>query len=254
MKPSSSSRFAANGIGLIALATAATLLLAGFMFGNEQFRQMLQSAATYSAEHTVLTAGLYVLVQAGVVILLLPGLIFTLLAGYLFGPVLGSIVMVAGSVLGGCTAFLLSRLVFSNYFRRFLQRHPRFDVIAHSVAHDGWKTVMLIRTIPLFPFKFSNYCFGVVPVSLTQFAFGTMLGVIPLTVTNVSVGALAADVDTLLQGSTSPGLAQYLTVALGIGCGIATFLLVRKRAAERFRQLEQPVADSLPLHQRGNPG
>lgn len=229
----------ANGAGLIALATAATLLIATFLAGNEQFRELLRVAAEYSEMHRFAAALLYVLVQTVVVLLLFPGLIFTLLAGYLFGPVQGTIVMVAGTVLGACGAFMISRFFFRDYFQRLLRRHPQFAVIADSVAYDGWKTVMLTRTIPLFPFKLSNYCFGVVPVSLGQFAFGTMLGVVPLTITNVSVGALAANVDTLVEGGRQFGAGQYAVIALGIVCGIVTFLLVRKRASDRFRELEQ---------------
>ncbi|HHX82326.1 MAG TPA: TVP38/TMEM64 family protein, partial [Pseudomonadaceae bacterium] len=129
------------------------------------------------------------------------------------------------------------------FFQRMLQRNPTFAVIAESVAHDGWKTVMLTRTIPLFPFKLSNYCFGVIPVSLREFAAGTLLGVIPLTVTNVSIGALAADIGGLLEGRQSLGSAQFALIALGIVSGIVTFLLVRKRAKEKFAALEQKQSE-----------
>jgi uncharacterized membrane protein YdjX (TVP38/TMEM64 family) len=251
VKLSSPSSAAANGIGLIALATATTVLLAGFLMGNESFRELLRTLAAFSDAHVATAAGAYVLIQAVVVITLFPGLIFTLLAGYLFGPVLGTAVMVAGTVLGGATAFLISRLVFFRYFSSLLEQHPQFSVIAHSVADDGWKTVMLTRTIPLFPFKLSNYCFGVVPISLAQFAFGTLLGVIPLTITNVSVGALAANVDTLLEGNTQLGAGQYVVIALGIVCGIVTFLLVRKRARARFQALEQGETPSTSMPRYG---
>jgi uncharacterized membrane protein YdjX (TVP38/TMEM64 family) len=235
----SSSRAAANSIGLIILTSIATVLLAGFLIGNDSFRELLRTLAAFSEANPATAAAIYVLVQAVVVIALFPGLIFTLLAGYLFGPVLGTLVMICGSVLGSMVAFLIARLLFSRYFAALLKRHQQFEVIAYSVADDGWKTVMLTRTIPLFPFKLSNYCFGVVPVSLGQFAFGTMLGIIPLTLTNVSVGALAADLETLLEGNPSLGPGQYAAIALGIVGGIVTFFLVRKRAKARFQALEQ---------------
>jgi uncharacterized membrane protein YdjX (TVP38/TMEM64 family) len=153
--------------------------------------------------------------------------------------VIGTLVVVTGTVIGASVAFMVARLAFSEYFQKVLRRNPTFSVIAESIAHDGWKTVMLTRTIPMFPFKLSNYCFGVIPVTLTQFAAGTMLGIIPLTVTNVSIGALAANIDGLLVGSASLGTAQYGLIALGICSGFITFLLVRKRAKEKFAQIEQ---------------
>lgn len=228
-----------KGLGLIAVATTATVLIAGLLLSSTQFREFLEAVEAYSDNHMLLTLALYMLCQALVVILLFPGLIFTLLAGYLFGPLLGSLVVISGTVIGASCAFMIARQLFSAFFQRVLQRNPTFAVIAESVAHDGWKTVMLTRTIPLFPFKLSNYCFGVIPVSLREFALGTLLGVIPLTVTNVSLGALAADIGGLLEGRESVGSAQFALIALGIVSGIVTFILVRKRAKEKFAALKQ---------------
>jgi len=242
MKTTSGKSAIANGVGLIAIATVATVVIAGGLISNDRFREFLRQLADFSDNNLPMAAMVYVLVQALVVVVLFPGLIFTLLAGYLFGPVLGTAVMVTGTVIGASTAFLIARFVFKQKFSQLLDRYPQFAVIAHSVADDGWKTVMLTRTIPLFPFKLSNYCFGVVPVSLAHFALGTALGIIPLTVANVSVGALAADLDSLLGGNPSLGIGQYLAIGIGIVGGVATFMLVRKRAQARFKQLESERA------------
>lgn len=255
MKLSSSSKKTANGLGLIILVSILTVMIAGFLMANETFREFLESVEAYADDNMLTVAGLYVLVQAAVVILLFPGLIFTLMAGYLFGPVIGTLVMVSGTVIGASTAFMIARFAFSDYFQGVLDRNPTFSVIAESVAHDGWKTVMLTRTIPLFPFKLSNYCFGVIPISLSQFAAGTMVGVIPLTVTNVSVGALAADLGSLLEGESTLGVAQYGVIALGIVSGIVTFLLIRKRAKEKFARLDaKKTDDTLPDSCEGSRG
>jgi uncharacterized membrane protein YdjX (TVP38/TMEM64 family) len=237
--PPSARKTTANGLGLIILATVATVLIAGFLMGNAQFRELLDGVEAYSDVNRIKAMAVFVCILALVVMLLFPGLIFTLLAGYLFGPVFGTLVVLTGTVIGACIAFTLARKFFSGYFRKVLQNNPTFSVIAESIAHDGWKTVMLTRTIPLFPFKLSNYCFGVIPVSLLHFAAGTTLGIIPLTITNVSIGALAADIDGLLTGNTSLGAAQYSLIALGIITGLGTFLLVRKRARQKFAQIGQ---------------
>lgn len=237
--PPSARKTTANGLGLIILATVLTVLIAGFLMGNAQFREFLEGAEAYSDANRIQALVLFVCIETLVVVLLFPGLIFTLLAGYLFGPVLGTVAVLAGTVIGASIAFTLARTFFSEYFRKVLRNNPTFSVIAESIAHDGWKTVMLTRTIPLFPFKLSNYCFGVIPVSLLHFAAGTLLGIVPLTLANVSIGALAADIDGLLAGNTSLGAAQYGLIALGITTGIGTFLLVRKRAKDKFAQIEQ---------------
>jgi len=56
---------------------------------------------------------------------------------------------------------------------------------------------MLSRLVPFFPFKLSNYFFGLTRFSLRGLVFGTLVGIIPFSVHNVYLGAIAADLATL---------------------------------------------------------
>ncbi len=141
----------------------------------------------------------FMIVMALIVVLLLPGVMFTTGAGFAFGVIEGSIVVVLGTTLGATAAFLLARYGLGERVEAWVARHARLRVIGNCFASDGWKIVLLTRLVPFFPFKLSNYVFGMTRISLRGFVGGTLIGEIPLSVHNVYLGSLAADLATLGQ-------------------------------------------------------
>ena len=123
---------------------------------------------------------LFMLVMALIVVLLLPGVMFTTGAGFAFGVIEGSIVVVLGTTLGATGAFLLARYGLRGRAEAWVRRHARLKAISDRFASDGWKIVLLTRLVPFFPFKLSNYLFGVTRISLRGFVGGTLIGEIPL--------------------------------------------------------------------------
>jgi uncharacterized membrane protein YdjX (TVP38/TMEM64 family) len=223
-----------RNIAFFLLAVVGTGLLVWFLFSNELFRQLIARAENSVEENLLISAVVFMLIQSFAVVFILPGLVLTLLAGYLFGPVIGTVVMAFGTTMGASAAFVLGRYCFRTRMEKYMRDNHKVSVLARSVAHDGWKTIMLIRVIPMFPFKVTNYMFGVLPLSLHHFFFGTLIGVLPLTITNVSLGAIAGDLDSLLNGRPEMGVFQYSVIVLGVMSAIVTFFLVRKRAREYF--------------------
>lgn len=142
---------------------------------------------------------IFLLIMALVVVLLLPGVLLTTGAGFAFGIIEGTIVVVFGATLGATGAFLLARYGLGERAEAWLGRHARLKVISNRFASEGWKIVLLTRLVPFFPFKLSNYLFGVTRISLRGFVGGTLIGEIPLSVHNVYLGSLAADLATLGQ-------------------------------------------------------
>ncbi len=142
---------------------------------------------------------LFTLVMALIVILLLPGVMFTTGAGFAFGVVEGSVVVVLGTTLGATAAFLLARYAMDERAEAWIGRHARLKAVGDRFASEGWKIVLLTRLVPFFPFKLSNYVFGMTRISLRGFVGGTLIGEIPLSVHNVYLGSLAADLATLGQ-------------------------------------------------------
>lgn len=142
---------------------------------------------------------LFILIMALVVIFLLPGVLFTTGAGFAFGVIEGSIIVVLGTTIGATGAFLLARYGLGKRAETWVKRHANLKAMSDRFAADGWKIVLLTRLLPFFPFKLSNYVFGMTRISLRGFFGGTLIGEIPLSVHNVYLGSLAADLATLGQ-------------------------------------------------------
>jgi uncharacterized membrane protein YdjX (TVP38/TMEM64 family) len=140
---------------------------------------------------------LFMLIMAMVVVLLLPGMLFTAGAGFVFGVVEGAVYVVIGTTLGAMIAFLIARHLFGERATRFVLSNPKLKLVNEQLAPQGWKIVMLTRLVPFFPFKLSNYFFGLTSFSLRGFTGGTFLGIIPFSVHNVYLGSIAADLTTL---------------------------------------------------------
>ena len=141
---------------------------------------------------------LFIVVMMLVVVLLLPGVVFTSGAGFVFGVIEGTVCVVVGTTLGAALAFLIARYLFGERASQFVLCHARLRLVSEEFTPQGWKIVLLTRLVPFFPFKLSNYFFGLTQFSLRGFMGGTFVGIIPLSLHNVWLGSIAA-------GITVPG-------------------------------------------------
>jgi uncharacterized membrane protein YdjX (TVP38/TMEM64 family) len=181
------------------MIAASTLFVAGvlgiliYFDAQQQALLLLQWLDTMG----IWALSLFTLIMALVVILLLPGVMFTVGAGFVFGVVEGSICVVLGTTLGSTIAFLLARYLLGSSARQYVLSHTKLKLFSEELTPHGWKIVMLSRLVPFFPFKLSNYFFGLTPFSLRGFVGGTMIGIIPFSVHNVYLGSIASDITTL---------------------------------------------------------
>ncbi|MEX0617763.1 MAG: TVP38/TMEM64 family protein [Pseudohongiellaceae bacterium] len=172
---------------------------------------------------------LFVLVMALSVVLILPGVIFTLGAGFVFGVFKGALFVVIGTTIGAVTAFVIARYLFSHRVGIYLLSHPRLKVIDDRTSSEGWKLILATRLVPLFPFKLSNYFFGLTRFSLRDFALGTGLGIIPYSFHNVYVGSIAASLTELGQVEARTPV-QWTFYGLGFVLTVAALLYFRRLA------------------------
>ena len=141
---------------------------------------------------------LFIMIMVLVVVLVLPGVMFTAGAGFVFGVVEGTVCVVVGTTLGAALAFLIARYLFGDRASQFVLRRARLRLVSEELTPHGWKIVLLTRLVPFFPYKLSNYFFGLTQFSLRGFMGGTFVGIIPLSLHNVWLGSIAA-------GITVPG-------------------------------------------------
>jgi len=184
---------AISALAVSILVTALALALMLYFDAGTRVLELLRWLDQRGLE----AALIFLAVMALVVVLLLPGVLFTTGAGFVFGIVPGTLLVVAGTTLGACVSFAIARHLLNRRAAQWLMAHTRLEVQAPLLRRRGFQIVLLTRLVPLFPFKLSNYVFGLTPVSLKQFAAGTGLGIVPFSLHNAYLGSLAADIATL---------------------------------------------------------
>jgi uncharacterized membrane protein YdjX (TVP38/TMEM64 family) len=141
-----------------------------------------------------------------------PATVFVVSAGVIWGWKLGGLYSLIGGVLGATASFLVARLLGEGVLQRF-GRLGR--AVEKQVDHAGFKSLLVLRLIPIFPFAVLNYGAGVAGVKLTDFVFATALGVMP------SNFVFAYSADSLFNGTMTEGdalkrLAFVLVLVLAV--------------------------------------
>jgi uncharacterized membrane protein YdjX (TVP38/TMEM64 family) len=120
------------------------------------------------------------------------------------------------TTLGATVAFILARrFLGTTRLARYCLRNPHFQSISDLSARRSWGLILLTRLIPFFPFKLSNYFFGLAGFSLRDFFVGTFLGIMPITFFNVYLGSLAADLTLLRSQRLERTPLQWFLYGLG---------------------------------------
>ena len=175
------------------LAAVLIVLLLGHLDMHTALLQVLQQVedAGFSGRF------LFIMVVCLCVIGLVPSVLLTLGAGALYGVVGGSLTMVFAQTVGSTITFLFARYFFHKQVTGILSHHARLQRAMAVIRPHDWKMIALLRMLPFFPYKLSNYALGVTPVALTAYVFGTLIGLWPMTVFNVYLGSLSVDLLSL---------------------------------------------------------
>ncbi|HET7433586.1 MAG TPA: TVP38/TMEM64 family protein [Thermoanaerobaculia bacterium] len=136
----------------------------------------------------------------------IPATVFVVSAGFIWGWLLGGTYSMIGGVLGATASFLVGRYLGEGLLLRFGRLGQR---VAKQVDHAGFKSLLVLRLIPIFPFAVLNYGAGVAGVRLLDYVFATALGLAP------SNFVFAYCADALFNGTMSEGdaLKRLFTVA-----------------------------------------
>lgn len=114
--------------------------------------------------------------------------------GMIYGPMLGTAITWSGAMLGAMLAFALSRVLGRRFVELMLARR-------HLAWLDAWSKekaahwFFLARFVPVVAFNLVNYAAGLTKVSWWTFIWTTGIGILPLTVLMVSMGASAHDLE-----------------------------------------------------------
>jgi len=91
-----------------------------------------------------------------------------------------------GATAGAVSGFLLARYV--NAGLLVPEEMARLGPLLLRAEAGGWRSVMVVRLIPVLPHALTNYALGLTRVSLRAYAAGSFLGLLPHSFAFVSLG------------------------------------------------------------------
>lgn len=152
----------------------------------------------------------------------IPASLFILAAGVIWGWLLGGTYAMIGGVLGATLSFLVGRFVGEGMLDRFGAVGRR---VAKQVDHAGFKSLLVLRLIPLFPFAVLNYGAGVARVQIADFVLATALGLLP------SNFVFAYSADAIVHQTMSEGdaLKRLAVVAVLVLCLVLLPTVLKRR-------------------------
>ncbi len=158
-------------------------------------------------------------------VVFLPGSILTIAGGALFGPVAGTFYSLTGATVGATLAFLIARYLASGGVAR--RTGGRLAEFIKGVEAEGWRFVVFVRLVPLFPFNALNYALGLTRIPLGQYVVASYLAMLPGAAAYTYLGYAGREA---LSGSG--GWMRHALIALAL---IAAALFL-PRLARRLRR------------------
>jgi uncharacterized membrane protein YdjX (TVP38/TMEM64 family) len=131
--------------------------------------------------------------------LLFPGTPLTIAGGILFGPIAGTIYATIGATIGASFAFLIARYMARELVTK-LFKHGKLSTLDKEVEKQGWKIVAFTRLIPIFPFNFLNYAFGLTSIKFSHYVLASFIFMLPAIVAFVLFSSSLLD---LFKGKVS---------------------------------------------------
>ena len=138
--------------------------------------------------------------------------ILSLAGGGLFGFWTGLIIVSLSSTIGATIAFLVSRFLFKDFLQK--KFNEKFIKINAGMKEKGNMYLFTLRLIPIFPFFLINLLMGLTSISIIQYFWISLLGMVPGTIIYINAGTELAKIQST-KDIFSPSILVSLTL-LGI--------------------------------------
>lgn len=158
---------------------------------------------------------IFIGLQVAASLLFVPRLVMGVAAGLVFGFAWGLVWAVCGAMAGAAAGFALVR-----WFgvTGVLDEAPGLGQMVKKAEAGGWRSVAILRLMPV-PHSVTNTLLAMTKLSWRAYLTGSFVGMLPMTVAQVDIGASGSEV---LNGG------QWLLACLMLALGLAaTFLLKR---------------------------
>lgn len=122
---------------------------------------------------------IFILVFIAACVFMLPGSMLTIIAGIAFGPIIGGVVSLIGATLGATVAFLVAKYVARGMIEDKIGQNEMFKKIDDGVSKNGTSFLILTRLVPVFPFSFQNYAYGLTKIKLGTYFIVSLICMAP---------------------------------------------------------------------------
>lgn len=112
-------------------------------------------------------------------LLLFPAIILTLAGGLAFGPWWGTLYVLIGGLLGACLCFLIARSLGREKMKKYLGDFPQLQNFDDQVAEHGFRTMLIMRIVPIFPYDPVSYLAGLSNMKFRDYTVATAIGMVP---------------------------------------------------------------------------
>lgn len=201
---------------LVAIIVAATVVVLTVPIPDvDELRALVEQAGWWGPVGFV--AGYAALTLAPV-----PKNVLSIAAGVLFGFGPGLAIVYCAALLGASAAFWLGRALGRDAVEKFTG--TRVEKVDAVLSKRGFPAVVGVRLVPVLPFTAINYSAGLTALGWWPYFLGTMIGILPGTVSFLALGAF---------GLEFGWPAQVATAALGLLTLAGLIVAVRSRRRNR---------------------
>jgi len=151
---------------LLLVITSAVLQATGVI----DIPRILQLLADYSMEWWFIPA--LILIQAALYTFALAGSYALWIVAPLYTPVIATLILAGGGLLGAVSAYLFSR----HLSEEWIQRVENSRAYRLLNQHNNFFTCFALRIMPAFPHGLLNYSSGMLKTPLARFALATVTG------------------------------------------------------------------------------
>jgi uncharacterized membrane protein YdjX (TVP38/TMEM64 family) len=163
-------------------------------------------------------------------------MILTLAGGALFGPVVGTVINLAGAGCGATLSFLITRHLIYDWFNQ--KRGKRLNRLIHGVDEKGWLFVAFLRLIPIIPFSMVNYGLGLTGIGFRVYLITTLFFLLPAEIVYTYFGYASIGALSQPKQLFNSGCIILLGLALGF---IGVVHLLQKKHVHLFFNQKTPA-------------
>ena len=143
-----------------------------------------------------------------------PRTVLAVAAGAMFGAWAGTLWAALGSTIGAAAGFLLARYVNGGLVD--LESMRRLGPLLQRAERGGWRAVAVLRLIPVIPHALTNYALGLTRLPLGAYAFGSLVGQLPMAIACADFGAAGERLAAGKAGWLAPTLIGLAVLGLSV--------------------------------------